>query len=564
MRESKAVSTLLLILLLLCSAIFGGLVSYLWVMSSYYNMPEDSTLLIVENVDFSQTDFTHFNVTVLNPSNSVSDANITLLLLRIETTNEVYFINESEPEIGNGFLLKKGTRQTFKCIENWSNFTGEVVRIEPIAVNASTRSSPLATPYAKLVITPDFDPYASVQYFNLTVENSAESVTNLTVSELQISGEAMNVTPTLPLALSPGQTQPFQCYQNWENLRGQNVTVTVKTQEGYETTNETQGILGAAPYVGDVEFDYADTTYFNITIRNSEDATIPAIISGADVVFQNGTVYPLSVRPPPILNTASSSISPNKSITFICNWNWTQYRNEEITVRAYSMGDFTVSNMTTTTPPSIVWNMTSVSFDLDDLGHFLVDVANTPCSLGGVNITTIELDDQNTTLQPPFAFLAPDEHATFSCAINWTNLIGQSINVTVFTADGTSVSTVVTIPLAQLKLLGDSVRAHIFGKLQGTTINTTTPYVNVTVSNSMNSLLNVTISRIVLEAGNVTQDLAESILYPKVTSGIYGVNAGESVTFVCYSDYTKYLTSDTIKITVYTTEGLQVSRTWLP
>jgi hypothetical protein len=564
-REKRAISTLILIFLLFCSAVFGAIVSYMWVMSSYYNMPVDSTMLVVENATFPATNFSYFNVTVINPSNSASDVNITAFLLTIKETNEAYNVTTTEYPSQLPFVLARGTRQTFKCIENWSNFTGDTVRIEPVAADASTRSNPYVTPKAKLIIMPSFDPDTSVQYFNLTVENSNDSATSLTISQVQIFGENISVTPVLPLILSHGQTQIFRCNRNWQDLRKQNVTITVRTMEGYESSNETNELLGAVPYVSDVKFDYNDTTYFNVTISNSEDATIPAVINGADLVFPNGTVSLLKAKFPP-LNTVFSSISPNKSITFMFNWNWAQYRNESITVRAYTKGDFTVGNMTTTTPPSIVWNMTSVNFDLDDLDHFAVNVTNTPCSLSGVNVTMIQLNSTSAALSPAFAFLAPEEHATFSCAINWTSFRGQTANVTVFAADGTNVSTVVMVPYGQLKLLEDS---FVHDSLQGATINATILYVNITVSNSKNSLLNLTISSIVLQAGNVTQDLAESILYPNATSGIYNVNTGETVIFVCYcaraSDYAKYLKSGmipVITVTVYTAEGVQVSKMW--
>ena len=78
-KNVKAVSTLWLILSILISLIVGGLISYVWVMASYYNMPENTTLLIVTHVFFSAANARCFNVTVLNPSNSVSDVNLSLI-----------------------------------------------------------------------------------------------------------------------------------------------------------------------------------------------------------------------------------------------------------------------------------------------------------------------------------------------------------------------------------------------------------------------------------------------------------------------------------------------------
>ena len=181
LTNKKAVSTFILIILILCSAVFGALVSYLWVMANYYNMP-DTTLLIVTNAVFPgppTINLTYFNVTILNPSNSISDVNITAIRLSVEGRDESYDINETEPE-PLPFLIRRGTEQTFKCKKNWSNFAGEIVRIEPVAVNASTKSYSYATTRVKLNLTPTFDESQSVEYFNLTMENSAESIINLT------------------------------------------------------------------------------------------------------------------------------------------------------------------------------------------------------------------------------------------------------------------------------------------------------------------------------------------------------------------------------------------------
>jgi hypothetical protein len=121
-------------------------------------------------------------------------------------------------------------------------------------------------------------------------------------------------------------------------------------------------------------------------------------------------------------------------------------------------------------------------------------------------------------------------------------------------------STSLVIPAAQLEILGD---LPVYGDMQGANINVTIPYFNITIRNSMNSLMNLTVTSIVLEANNITQDLAKSVLYPNATSQKYEIRPGETITFVCYSEYNPYLkTSKTIQITVYTAEAVQASKTW--
>lgn len=538
-KDTGAISVLLMILLLLCSAILGGLASYLWVMSSYYNMPENPSLLVVENVNFPIGNFSYFNVTVLNPSNSASDANITAFNLTVQETNETYSVMTTEYPEPLPFLLAIGTRQTFKCIENWGSFAGDTVRIEPVA-NASAASTWYVTPSAKLVITPSFDPSAGVQNFSLTVENPAESAMNLTVSDVRIFSESINATPTLSpytFVVAPNTTQVFRCDRNWEDLRGLNITVTVETLEGYESSYETT-ILGAAPYVADVSFDYADSTYFNVTIGNSEDATVPATISSVNVIFQNGTVYSPTTRFPP-LNTVFSSVYPNRTVVFECAWAWTQDRSADITVDAYTKEGFTVSNMTARTPPSIAWNMTSVNFDLDDLGHFVVNVTNALSSLNSVDVSMIQLNDQNTTLSPSSTLLHPGENATLACAIDWTNLIGQSVSVTAITDDGMNISTTVTLPALKLELSEEAAWEK-----------SPIPYVNITVTNSNNSLANATLVEVAFGVGNQTYKIDGNLTNPSLSPNGNIVTRGNNLTISCPWNWISYPDSD-LTITVH-------------
>jgi hypothetical protein len=560
-RETKAISSLILILIILCSVIFGALVSYMWVMANYYNMPENASLLVVESLEFSVADFTNFNVTVLNPSNSALDVNITNFVLRVETQGLFYVVPSTHPSVP--FVIARGTRQSFKCMLNWSNMTGNVIRVEPVAGAASTRSPLYDLPYASLTATPNFDATQTVDYFNLTLSSNQYSATNLTISEIRIFSDIINVTtPLLPYVLQPNTTQVFQCYRNWNDLRGQNVTITVKSAEGYEIDNSTGNLPGAALSIANVTFDYSDSTYFNMTIASSEDSTAGATIDAINLTQQDGTTLSIGSRFPP-LHTFFSTISPNQSLTFICGWNWTQYHAENITISAYTSQDFVVQNITVSTPPAIVWNVTDVNFDLSNLGRFAVNVTNMPISLHEVNITGILLNGNSTIIDPPFAILANGNQTTFNCSFDWTGLRGDNAVVTVLAEDGTNVSTNVALPIVGLKLLGDS---FIYGSLNDQYPNLTIPflipYFNVTVTNSNNSFENLTITRIVLQTRNDTYEIDYNLTAPSLGPDGYTLKKGDTVTILCFWDWTRYLTTDHVKVTVYTAEGFQASRTW--
>jgi hypothetical protein len=563
LTNKKAVSTLILIILILCSAIFGALVSYLWVMANYYNMP-DTTLLIVTNVVFPgppALNLTYFNVTILNPSNSISDVNITAVRLSVEGKNEVYDINETEPE-PLPFLLGRGTAHTFKCKKNWSNFAGETVRIEPVTVNASTKSYPYVTPRVKLDITPSFDVTRSVEYFTITMENSG-SVANLTISEIMLFGVSIkeNVTPTLPYALSSGQIRTFRCNWNWESLRNLNATITVKSSEGYETVYTTNKLSGAIVYIQEVKFDYTDVTYFNLTITNSEDSTASATINKINVTLQDGTKVVINETFPPItVPSIFNTISPNETKTFKCYWNWTQHRNETITVNAHAVEDFTIPNSTTRTPPAVVWNITEINFDFDDTEHFFVNITNTPCSLHEINVTKILLNNNQTSIQSPIT-IQPGEQKTINCTLSWKNWINKTATINVFTESSLNISRTMKIPPVGLKLLGDN---FVFGDLLDQYSNRTIPYANVTISNSINSIQDVTITKIIFETQNKTYEIDTTLTDPRPAPSGYILKIGKNITITCPWNWGLYLGANPIKVTVYTAEGFQVSRTWIP
>ncbi|MEM3609214.1 MAG: hypothetical protein QXV87_02560, partial [Candidatus Bathyarchaeia archaeon] len=90
------------------------------------------------------------------------------------------------------------------------------------------------------------------------------------------------------------------------------------------------------------------------------------------------------------------------------------------------------------------------------------------------------------------------------------------------------------------------------------------PYINITISNSINSIQNVTISKIILETGNKTYEIDGALTYPAIAPSGYVLNAGENVTIMCLWNWDLYLGLEPIKVTVYTAEGFQVSKTWHP
>lgn len=226
----KAMSRLLVILLMLACLIIGALVSYMWVMASYFNMPQNVTTLVVENVAFSSDDFTNFNVTVLNPSNSAFGVSIGSFKVVIESQNETFNVTLTVPSLP--FNMSVGTRQTFKCLKNWSNFAGESLRIVPVAENVSIQSQEYTPPAARMIIY-GFDTSKNINHFNLTLKNNGSI--DLNVTEFLVNDFPANFAPS-PFLLAINQSQVFTVDYGWGQAMGTNITVLTRTDAGFEQT----------------------------------------------------------------------------------------------------------------------------------------------------------------------------------------------------------------------------------------------------------------------------------------------------------------------------------------
>jgi len=544
-KESKAISTFLAIILIVAFTIIGAFISYMWVMAGYYNMPENATLLVVEDVVFPESNFAYFNVTVLNPSNSVLDVNITKFSLTIEAKNETYSVETAEPELP--FLIRKATRQSFKCLKNWSNFAGETVRIGPVAENASTKSYPYTTTNAKLLIY-NFDASEKIEYFNITVQNSPESAINLTISEIMISDYSVNATPPLNQTLPPGQQATFRCDFNWGTMIGQNTTITVKTAEGYQQTYQEVNIPGARLYISDaIRFDDADTTYFNITVTSFQISTANATLDIVNLTLPDNSTIKLDTIPP--LNNAPVPLPPNQSLTLKCLWDWNTHRNETITVNVYTKEGFDVPSRIAVTPHVVVWNVDDVKFDLDDVEHFSVNIANRPVSLYGINVTKVELNQNLTAIDS--TLVASGEQKTLVCSFNWSSLVGENATITVHGVYGSNETlTLYSLPLPFFRIVNTTFSNFEPGN----------PYVNVTIYHSQFSKFNANITQVFVKTSNETFAIDGTITNPRISPAGYWLSSGMQVTMVCPWDWSPYLGKD-VTVVAQTAEGLQVSMT---
>jgi len=535
--NKKAVSTIILIILILCSAVFGALLSYMWVMANFYLEPE-TVDLVITNVDFPVEHADYFYVTVMNPSHSPSGTNITEIYFTVEGDNRLYNVTSTYPE-KLPIRLEKGTSKTIRCDKNWGEFAGKTIMVHVASTDASGAAASIKTEFVKLELVIKFKPAVSCKHFNLTITNDPQSAINLTLTKLYVNKVAIETVKllqdgqnvTFPIDLIHGLPVSLQCLYNWEGSSNPK-EVRVETLEGYYAEASTNATASVLLLITDVVFNETKTDELDITVFNSEDSsTLSVDISNIDLTYSNGTKYYIngSLASPSLPHT----LQRNSNVTFRCVWSWTDYWDKNVSITVYTRQGYTSVPKMVKTPPEIALKIMA-NFNLTDTEHFLLNVTNMPYSLKNVTVTQIKLNTNQTSFTPQTVPIG--ERKQFNCTFNWTAFRRKTVTVTV-NASNVIVFQNVTLPYMYLKIINANFTTTENGK-----------NFNVTIKNIENSLLNATITRIVVHIENETIFKVDGIEY------IVGVGKNATLTFSW--DWSDYETEE-VTISVYTTEELE-------
>ncbi len=236
----RGISKLILIIILLFSFIVGATLSYIWTMGYYapseFQLPKKANVTI-ENVAFSAQDTTFFNVTILNPSYSKSEAEVNQI---VALTNDGIEHEVETQELP--YSLAIGNSHKFRGIWNWANYTGQAIRVIAFITEGSGSNIQTKIPsYVKLTVEAYFNSSISIQHFNVTIQNAEASTTYVNITELTINGETIpteNITvgsesTSFPYSLNTSESILFTCSWNWTAYQDESVTVAVKTLQGY-------------------------------------------------------------------------------------------------------------------------------------------------------------------------------------------------------------------------------------------------------------------------------------------------------------------------------------------
>ena len=583
----KGISTIALILLVLMSAVIGGIISYAFTIAYYTKIPEKTTLTIT-NVYINPKNVRSFSVTVLNPSYSPKSANITRIAVSLKNGAQLYDVVETTPSIGKGLEIREGEVVNITCLklkkdnvymtfgEFTNTFAGEKILVHVFSEGSPAANMETTLPNVKINVFTDFDRqfFESVEYFNLTIENrQPEPLMNLTISQVLVRGETVDTEPSLPIILMPNQNKTLTCRRNWEDLKSLKVEITVKTEEGYESTCITNELPGATIHIERVKFDYDDASYFNVTVSSVEHSA-EVYISRIELKLENEQPIPLNTSYPANINVIPILLLPNQSLTFKCIWDWHPHRNKTITLTVYTKQGIKAQSDPIKTPTEILWEITNVYFDLDKVDFFTVNITNRLCSQN-ITVTAVKLNNENVNVVNPPSVILPGQQVTLNCSFSWRSLINTNVTVSVSVAgEGNLQSTssaTVRIPPVKLSILEEN---FVFGEFALPNSTLVIPYVNITVRNSNNSLLNVTITKITLTIlyrdgaafRSETIEVDGTLTYPLLLPEGYLLSINKTVTFVCLSSWPIYLTPNAASVTatVYTSEGFQATRTWKP
>jgi len=216
-------------------------------------------------------------------------------------------------------------------------------------------------------------------------------------------------------------------------------------------------------------------------------------------------------------------------VSFRCMWNWTDYQNKSVTVAVHTLQGY-MAYYPATTPSPVILEISEALFDITDTNpYFNVMVQNSEVSPTYVDVTGIEASVENgplniTEITPSLPYrLSSGESKVFMCFCNWTSYREKNVTISVHTLQGfTKYHTKVTPSPAILKITA----------VQFSLTNTTR--LNITVTNSRISLVDVNITHITVSVEDGTPENITEITPP------YLLHPSESKTFACtwnWSDY---------------------------
>jgi hypothetical protein len=552
-ETSKAVSTLLMILLMILSAIIGGVASFLFAIYPFIAVPQGSSLAI-SGVYVDPYDANSFYAAVLNPSYSSSDINVTGITIRLNQTSDLYELTESDPSIGEGLTIPVSSTVNISCSQfraggtnyAWGDlvaeYAGDPMTVIVLGSEGSASDRQTTLPYVSLnVAETQFDPSVSLREFNLTVTSDPESVVNVTVNDIEVQGIEITpekITPQLPQLISAGDSTQFSFTNaSWYTLV--NTSIVITTDEGYRFS-QALSLPRLVVFIQNITFDADYTDYFNVSISNYAESSTYVNLTQITITMINQTTLSQNYDP-------SQGIQPNTTKTVKFDWQWREYRGD-INLLAGFLQDFEISQTNAKRTPVVLLNASS-TFNLSDRTHINITVQSHPSTIEPINVTSFYVNETSTliggtlsTPNLPYGLIDPGQNETFGLTYNWASFAGRNLTLIVSVLTNESLeafSSPFTLqpPAADLTIIG---------------INSTiADMLDITLVSSNYSLVNLTISKITYTFQNQTE-ISEDAFPP---TNYIVITPGDFVTVHSQFNWQPY-GGQTIIIAVTTQEGV--------
>jgi len=302
------------------------------------------------------------------------------------------------------------------------------------------------------------------------------------------------------------------------------------------------------------EFSKQDTSFFDVTVvspsYSPSDVTIARIEARTT---DDNRIHAIASTVPPM----SFILLRGHSQTFRAYWNWANYTGIKlpyadvpVEIRVFLQDER--GEILQLRRPLANLAINELKFNQSiSVNHFNVTVQNPASSETYVNVTAFVIEGNlvpTDTVAPalPYTLNPGDDPVRFECFYNWTGFMSQNATVTVRTHQGYIAQHTILLP----KLVTLNITQTVFNAAanpQG---------FNVTVANYASSSTYVDIERVTVTVGqqapvNITE-------WAAIPSSRLDTDA--SILIVCSGwDWSTY-TGQSVKITVYTSQGFIVSK----
>ena len=304
-----------------------------------------SSLLLVDNVQFNETDSGLINVTLLNSPESTTPVNVANITIAYGNVTDVINGTLSNPALP--YLLDVNASVTLNCAWSWANDSYRNVTIGVTAFTTQGFVSQTATfttssEVGAQVDQTEFD-LGDTGHFTVNVTNLSYSLRQINVTEIDFNNNAINISA--PLMAIGGQAA-FVCAFNWSSFLGQSANITVHATYDDGNNSLLLPFQANVTYFEILNVSFSDFSlgnpYMNVTVSNSQFSRTSANITQIFIQTENGTQAVDGTISYPQINP-QYLLAAGTGQTITCPWNWSPYAGQNVTVIVQTADGFQAS-----------------------------------------------------------------------------------------------------------------------------------------------------------------------------------------------------------------------------